>query len=287
MSNLRLSFILTCLMLAQQVCLGAGCDPKTYLHKGQCCNLCPPGHFVKEDCSEKKQTTCASCLRGTYSQETDARDECKPCTTCKQVVLRQCSTTLDANCACRKGFNCTSPKCSECVEKICPRGRMLIRTGVIEYTYLCEPCPDDMYSDKDGGVCKPLTQCDQSGQETIFPGNKTHNSACSMPTPESGKASVNMEVILVAILLLCVFTSLAVLVKTCMSKARCRMQKKLIKSMKACPSMTVDLSDEILGCQLSKEERGDCPIQENDTKASLTSLTPQTCSRNLPGKNKY
>ncbi|XP_061075777.1 tumor necrosis factor receptor superfamily member 18 isoform X1 [Conger conger] len=182
------------------------------------------------------------------------------------VTLSECSNTQNSNCSCHKGFLCISPECDVCQkEVICPRGHQLTKTGNYQYAYYCKPCPDGMYSDTEGGVCKPLQRCDQ---ETIFPGNKTHNSKCKTqspdPTKEPHKASVNMELTLLVILLLCVFTCLAVLVNACKSKAACMKWKQTKKPMKASPSTTV--------FQLSKEERGDRPIQEIDKHPSLTSL---------------
>ncbi|XP_064162261.1 tumor necrosis factor receptor superfamily member 3-like isoform X1 [Anguilla rostrata] len=266
MSNPRLTLILTCLALAQLGQLAADCDhDHQYSHGELCCDFCPPGHFVKKQCSKTHKTTCAPCSSGTYSQVTDNLDSCKKCTTCQQVTLRECSTTLDANCSCNEGFLCDSLKCGSCQEKeICPRGHELIKTGTYLYSFHCEPCSDGMYSDTDGGVCKPLTRCDQFGLKTLFPGNKTHKPACRMPG-EPGHTMVFLGLILA----LCTFTSLAVLVKTCMSK-----QKKQMNSTgKACTSTAVDLPDETLPFQLSMEEKGDRPIQEIDGNASLTSLT--------------
>ncbi|KAJ8258862.1 hypothetical protein COCON_G00178740 [Conger conger] len=266
MTSLRLTLTLTCLLLAQTECLGANCPNDQYLNGRLCCDLCPPGNSIERHCSESHATVCVPCSPGRYSEVADNLDKCRECRKCEQVTLSECSNTQNSNCSCHKGFLCISPECDVCQkEVICPRGHQLTKTGNYQYAYYCKPCPDGMYSDTEGGVCKPLQRCDQ---ETIFPGNKTHNSKCKTqspdPTKEPHKASVNMELTLLVILLVCVFTCLAVLVNACKSKAACMKWKQTKKPMKASPSTTV--------FQLSKEERGDRPIQEIDKHPSLTSL---------------
>ncbi|KAG9353143.1 hypothetical protein JZ751_017719 [Albula glossodonta] len=126
--------------------------------------------------------------------------------------------------------------------------------------------------------------CDQLGQEKVFPGNSTHNSICrppGEPPPPSSrgvqggteqKPKHDTEKILVTIFLLFGFTSLVVLVRTCLWKVKYRKLFRFIKDPQ-CPPMTMDLPDQTVTFQLSKEEKGDRSIFEIDTKNSLTSLT--------------
>ncbi|KAJ8401272.1 hypothetical protein AAFF_G00385030 [Aldrovandia affinis] len=220
--------ILSCLMLVWVPCLMAGSQNQNkYLHENLWCDLCPPGQFVEKDCTPEKKTACQPCPPDTYSELLDSRTSCKKCTTC-QKVLSKCTPSRDTNCSCNDGFLCTSTKCNECQEKEeCGRGHELSKIGEFQYSFQCVPCQDNMYSDTEGGTCKPFTRCAELGMETLSPGNKTHNSRCSVGLP-----SVNV-----------------------------------------CPSITMDLPDKTPSFQLSKEEKGDGPVQEKHAKSSLTSLT--------------
>ncbi|KAI1890809.1 hypothetical protein AGOR_G00157440 [Albula goreensis] len=275
MRSQSLAFVLSCHMLSWVLCLGAECDKDSeYLHDRLCCEYCPPGHFVKEDCSLQKQTECAPCEPGTFSAVSDNENACKQCKTCQHDTLKICTPDHDTNCTCREDFLCTTDACNKCQKKEkCPRGQELQRSGNYEYKFKCEPCSDGKYSDIEGGACKPITRCDQLGQEKVFPGNSTHNSICRPPGGTEQKPKHDTEKILVTILLLFGFTSLVVLVRTCLWKVKYRKLFRFTVKDPQCPPMTMDLPDQTVTFQLSKEEKGDRSIFETDTKNSLTSLT--------------
>ncbi|XP_040014941.1 tumor necrosis factor receptor superfamily member 18 [Xiphias gladius] len=164
-----------------------GCGDLRILIGKQCCDLCPPGEYVKEFCTEHKQTVCSPCERGSFSNEYTMFDRCQECQSCKHEYLEKCTPTTNAKCSCPSGFLCSDNVCSTCEEKKCFAGERLNRTavstgvGLIRYSYQCEPaCPGNAYFDAKEEICKPWTQCSAIGLAELFPGNKTHNSVCDL-----------------------------------------------------------------------------------------------------------
>ncbi|CAB1353388.1 unnamed protein product [Coregonus sp. 'balchen'] len=171
-----------CLLYFWTMALAADQQCKdSYEKDGKCCELCPPGTFVKKQCTASTKTDCGDCPVGSYSESNDLFEDCQPCLKCQHGYTRVCTTTANTNCVCGSGFLCSDHECSKCEkEKICRKGEELKRTGSREYTWKCVPCPNNTYSDTEHGHCKLLTQCGAHGLVVIFPGNKTHNSKCGI-----------------------------------------------------------------------------------------------------------
>ncbi|XP_014021320.1 tumor necrosis factor receptor superfamily member 5 [Salmo salar] len=210
-----------------------------YEKDGRCCELCPPGTFLKKHCTTQAKTDCGDCPADSYSEFSDRTENCQPCLKCQQVYARACTSTANANCSCGSGFLCSDHVCSKCEkEKKCRKGEELKRTGSREYTWKCVPCPNNTYSDTEQGHCKPLTQCGTFGFVVIFPGNKTHNSKCGIHgNKEDGRYILAIGFFFFAVVLL-VF-----LIYAC------------IRRIEHKPKANIH------GCPLSKEESGGQLIQ--------------------------
>ncbi|XP_073323761.1 tumor necrosis factor receptor superfamily member 18 [Pagrus major] len=180
----------------------AGCDEQQMEVEGRCCNMCPPGEFLKELCTEQHQTVCSPCEMGSYSSEYNMFGKCEECSSCQQEYAEKCTPTANVRCRCSSGFLCSNNVCSSCEENKCVTGERRNRTvidksaseGLEEYSYHCEPiCSDNAYYEVKDNVCKPRTQCAIIGLAELFPGNKTHNSVCD------GGASDNHPINVVAV----------------------------------------------------------------------------------------
>uniref|UniRef100_A0AAR2L3N7 TNFR-Cys domain-containing protein n=1 Tax=Pygocentrus nattereri TaxID=42514 RepID=A0AAR2L3N7_PYGNA len=123
------------------MCLAVDCNWKThYEYRGNCCLACPaePCTSHCEDCPE---------------------------------------TATNTRCACSDNPLCSDDRCSECEPRPrCQRGEELRRTGAFSFTYVCEPCQDNMYSDAEDSMCEPIVK--KLGLGELFPGNRTHNARC-------------------------------------------------------------------------------------------------------------
>nr|XP_015192389.1 PREDICTED: tumor necrosis factor receptor superfamily member 5-like [Lepisosteus oculatus] len=239
---------------------------RQYTHKGRCCDMCPPGHYLKKECSKSEGTVCNPCEQGKYSYTWDINKECLSCRVCSQVVVRQCGSTTDAVCGCREGYSCTSDTCEQCVwTKRCGRGQELRTHGSFEFRYECENCTRGTYSDTEGGPCKPWTECHSIGLKPVSPGNHTHNVKCASQVVASFPQLLTVLVIVSALFGL-IFT--VIFTNVCIWRAKFRRQNSLIRSMTH-PLGLGTLLEEPSICPLSEEERGDRPVQENSAKPSL------------------
>ncbi|XP_075997347.1 tumor necrosis factor receptor superfamily member 18 isoform X3 [Genypterus blacodes] len=81
---------------------------------GRCCDLCPPGKYMKEFCSEQQQTVCVPCQEQQYIDNYHIFDRCIECRMCQSAYDENCTATTDARCSCHPGFRCSNHLCSEC-----------------------------------------------------------------------------------------------------------------------------------------------------------------------------
>ncbi|XP_071751376.2 tumor necrosis factor receptor superfamily member 18 [Centroberyx gerrardi] len=236
----------------------ANCENQQTEIKGRCCELCPPGEYVKDYCSQDHSTVCSPCEEGHYSAQYDAWQNCEECHTCQHEYVRKCTSTTNAECSCRPGFLCSNHVCSQCEKKTCKKGEELKRTGLKDYSYKCEPCPDNTYSDSNEGHCKPFTQCSANGFTSFFPGNKTHNSVCHLPRIQTDGHST--QVILAVGFLFISFAFLVLLFYACVRSLR-KLKAKNRHAANVCV-----VSQQTSDFHLSKEESGIQLILQDEPK---------------------
>ncbi|XP_041743458.1 tumor necrosis factor receptor superfamily member 18 isoform X1 [Coregonus clupeaformis] len=253
-----------CLLYFWTMALAADQQCKdSYEKDGKCCELCPPGTFLKKQCTASTKTDCGDCPVGSYSESNDLFEDCQPCLKCQHGYTRVCTTTANTNCVCGSGFLCSDHECSKCEkEKICRKGEELKRTGSREYTWKCVPCPNNTYSDTEHGHCKLLTQCGAHGLVVIFPGNKTHNSKCGIHAAGNKEDGGSIQLILAIGSFFFTVTLLAFLTHACIRIIRHKKPEAM-----NCPATSISItSPDICGCPLSKEESGGQLIQQVETK---------------------
>ncbi|KAH0521236.1 CD27 antigen [Microtus ochrogaster] len=84
---------------------------------GLCCQMCKPGTFLVKDCSQNRTASqCDPCLPGvSFSADYHARRHCESCRHCNSgPLIRNCTVTANAECACSKGLECRDKECMEC-----------------------------------------------------------------------------------------------------------------------------------------------------------------------------
>ncbi|KAM8756448.1 tumor necrosis factor receptor superfamily member 18 isoform 1-T1 [Acanthopagrus schlegelii] len=229
-------------------------------NEGRCCNLCPPGEFLKAFCTEQHQTVCSPCETGFYSSTYTMFSKCEECLSCQQEYVEKCTATANAKCRCRSGFLCSNNVCSRCEENKCVTGERPNKTvtakslvdGSEEYSYHCEPiCPDDAYYEVKDNVCKPRTQCARNGLPELFPGNKTHNSVCDRGERPTNHGDIIHVIIGIGFVLVSL-TLLVLLSYACMKKLMKHKPKDNSINVVAVSANTSEyhLSKEESGCQL-------------------------------------
>uniref|UniRef100_A0A8D0DWE5 TNF receptor superfamily member 9 n=1 Tax=Salvator merianae TaxID=96440 RepID=A0A8D0DWE5_SALMN len=110
------------------------------------------------------------CPKGSFSYSGRCA-VCKVCTAIQRQT-RPCGGTLDAECACKAGYQCGEH--GECGSCECAAGQE--RDGDGE----CRGCPEGKYNDQKTGRCKPWNPCPPSQVEE--PGTKTRDVICRPPS---------------------------------------------------------------------------------------------------------
>ncbi|XP_041945170.1 tumor necrosis factor receptor superfamily member 18 [Alosa sapidissima] len=147
------------------------CPEGLYVHGTEGCRPCnPPKHFIEFG-------------------------SCHECRTCEHEVAQSCTSTSNAKCSCRPGFDCANPECGRCVKlPHCREGEELKREGNYKFSYFCQPCNNTSYSDTENGTCKPFIKCHSIGLDEVFPGNRTHNAKCGI-IPPPGKPEKELQTV--------------------------------------------------------------------------------------------
>ncbi|XP_045637210.1 CD27 antigen isoform X1 [Ursus americanus] len=94
------------------------CPEKHYWVQGElCCQTCKPGTFLVKDCDRHGEAAqCDPCIPGaSFSPEHHSRRHCESCRHCNSgLLIRNCTLTTNAECACPKGWQCRDKECTEC-----------------------------------------------------------------------------------------------------------------------------------------------------------------------------
>ena len=81
----------------------------TYETKGMVCLKCPPGTYVKADCSKSfGKPDCTKCPNGTYNPSFTSLNKCKKCQPfcydINEVIIKECTPTNNTICRCKEGY---------------------------------------------------------------------------------------------------------------------------------------------------------------------------------------
>lgn len=165
--SLVISCALVALVLASKTerAVPLSCESGQYTDSGECCQQCPPGEGVVQECGAT-QTVCAQCLDSeTFSENYSHTEQCRPCTQCTGLMRMEtpCTDSNDAICSCDYNyfFSSISGKCEPCT--VCPAGQGVYAHCEHNHDTMCERCEDDTYSDRESYLdpCLPCTICDE------------------------------------------------------------------------------------------------------------------------------
>nr|XP_015093247.1 tumor necrosis factor receptor superfamily member 5 isoform X1 [Vicugna pacos] len=146
------------------------CREDQYVINSQCCNLCPPGEKLVNDCTEVTATECLPCSKGEFLATWNREKHCHQHKYCDPnlglLVQREGTLKTDTICICGEGQHCTSDTCESCTQNsLCLPGLGVkqIATGVSDT--ICEPCPVGFFSNVSSAFekCYPWTSCESKG----------------------------------------------------------------------------------------------------------------------------
>uniref|UniRef100_A0A3B4AGV7 TNFR-Cys domain-containing protein n=1 Tax=Periophthalmus magnuspinnatus TaxID=409849 RepID=A0A3B4AGV7_9GOBI len=150
---------------------------------GLCCDRCPPGHKLKEECTETNDSVCEPCGPDQYNENWNFASNCISCVKCKDVkglqYAQNCSSTKRAKCECKSGRYCAvgnaNGQCQECAAyRKCKKGFVTNTSNVT-----CKKCPEGTFSDTiSTEACKPHSICGES--HIISKGNATSDTVCKV-----------------------------------------------------------------------------------------------------------
>ncbi|CAI9614233.1 unnamed protein product, partial [Staurois parvus] len=75
----------------------------------KCCSRCPPGTYLKNECTETSDTECQPCEDGRYTSNWNYAARCMNCKSCDQPLIEKekCTRTKKEQCGCPDGYTCT------------------------------------------------------------------------------------------------------------------------------------------------------------------------------------
>ncbi|OCT74980.1 hypothetical protein XELAEV_18033969mg [Xenopus laevis] len=154
-------------------------DPRTSMYLQ--CDHCPPGTYVKQDCSTEKNTECAPCPSHHYNDRWNSNTECQFCNVvCKelQYVKQQCNSTHNRLYECAAGFYLDLEFCVP--HKKCHPGYGVAQEGTPESDTVCRPCPEGTFSDSTSATarCQKHTDCKKLGIKVAYQGDSDHDTLC-------------------------------------------------------------------------------------------------------------
>uniref|UniRef100_A0A674PES6 Tumor necrosis factor receptor superfamily, member 1a n=1 Tax=Takifugu rubripes TaxID=31033 RepID=A0A674PES6_TAKRU len=175
-------------------------DVEYQSESGICCNKCPPGYRLKEECSApRERSNCTACPYGQYMDTMNYADKCRTCRKCNnhKVVFRPCKGNQNTVCQCDKGYyrsnidseNFECLKCRQCdhpekeSQKCTPENNTVCQCEDNYYRLnnkceLCSKCVDLLTRDpwlhrivligKLVFQTKPAAECDESTKGFLY-----------------------------------------------------------------------------------------------------------------------
>ncbi|XP_056378624.1 tumor necrosis factor receptor superfamily member 11B [Hyla sarda] len=159
------------------------------------CDQCPPGTFVRYDCTAEKRTECAPCPSNYFTNEWNSYKDCQYCSTiCKelQVSKQECSSTTNRICQCIDGFFLDVEFCSP--HKECPPGYGVVQQGTPHSDTVCGECPKGMFSNVTSSTapCQRQTDCKKLGRKVLHKGSSTQDTVCKEESASSCEIDVTL-----------------------------------------------------------------------------------------------
>ncbi|XP_006881653.1 PREDICTED: tumor necrosis factor receptor superfamily member 5 [Elephantulus edwardii] len=191
------------------------CRPEQYQVNGRCCDLCPPGKKLVNDCAENIDTECQSCREGEFLSSLNRARRCHPHKYCDPnlglKVQKEGTVDTDTTCVCEEGWHCASDACERCIQhRLCHPGFGVQELGTGVSDTVCEPCPIGHFSNVSSALekCHPWTSCSSKDLVELRAGTNMTDAICgSWPRSRALVAIPITTAVLFAVLFLSVFIS--------------------------------------------------------------------------------
>lgn len=184
------------------------CTDNEYMSRtGFCCDRCPPGYKLKEQCPGKGlRSKCEKCGVGTYLDAINFSQNCFACRKCRtdvEDVISACTIEKNTVCACKTGYykkpiNSITWSCRPCKKCVRENKERILKECGGEKNTECE-CIDSYYRGEND-KCLPCTNCTEKCSDwcsmTPRPPIRT-----SHPTPDSPPATVAFLAVSLAVVL--------------------------------------------------------------------------------------
>lgn len=161
------------------------CEPHQFESGDRCCQRCNAGEYMKTECDGTKETECAKCECGFYTDSPNHVDKCHPCKQClpshKKQTLNQCTTKANTVCKCVSGYYCNNAECEHCLPVTrCQVGEGVKTPGNGTTNVICAPCGKGTFSNVTDyeSPCKPHTRCEDYGGVLKIPGDNKSDAVC-------------------------------------------------------------------------------------------------------------
>uniref|UniRef100_A0A674IQB5 TNF receptor superfamily member 9 n=1 Tax=Terrapene triunguis TaxID=2587831 RepID=A0A674IQB5_9SAUR len=221
------------------------------------------GKFLScADCGTSPEDVCLACPRGTFSATASAQETCTRCRRCegKFKYKRECSPTMDAECACKDGHRCIGKDCSKCVEN-CGVGQEPLEEG--------KTCPSGTFNNQTNGPCRQWTKC--LPDKVLVNGTNRSDVVCGQASETMTPSTISivvpihvqgkdLQVVTVGIavtvaVVVCIMFLLPLYV--CFSICDKKKLPAMFKKMNVTPEQSTQEED-ACSCRFPEEEQGDC-----------------------------
>ncbi|XP_030640697.1 tumor necrosis factor receptor superfamily member 1A [Chanos chanos] len=273
----RLYVVFLTILFAQStgaIAVGSCKDNEYYRNdtgSGFCCDKCPPGYRLKEQCpGEGQRSVCEKCEAGYFLDKLNYFGNCFRCKRCKDLELEisPCEPHRDRVCGCKLEFYTKNNECKRCTR--CGPGQKKIGgcTGANDTLCVCE----DNHYPISSRYCRPVGNF--SGCPYPSPSETTSVVQPSEPIPstrpKNSQGHIGMVIALIGLGLGTVFA--LALAGYCTIK---RFQKQIKSLFRPEKPRVPESSTEILISEPSSNERV-CSVP-------VPALPPETeTSRKLP-----
>uniref|UniRef100_A0A3Q4N9X7 Tumor necrosis factor receptor superfamily member 6B-like n=1 Tax=Neolamprologus brichardi TaxID=32507 RepID=A0A3Q4N9X7_NEOBR len=147
------------------------------------CDRCPPGTYLRSQCSSERKSDCAKCPHGSFTEVWNHIGRCLRCGVCShnQVVKTLCTADRDCQCQCKPGYY-YKPQYDMCLpHSACPPGQGVRAKGTPDEDTVCQTCSDGTFSEVSSAHhnCTEHKSCSGAGLGLALRGSSWHDNVCA------------------------------------------------------------------------------------------------------------
>ncbi|XP_003224876.1 tumor necrosis factor receptor superfamily member 11B [Anolis carolinensis] len=163
------------------------------------CDQCPPGTYVKQNCTASSKTKCSPCPDQYYADDWNSNEECQYCNVvCNELQYEkvECSSTKNRICECVEGRYLELEFCLK--HTACPPGFGVVQQGTPERNTVCESCPEGYFSNETSSkaACREHTNCSALGLKMAKKGNATCDNVCQEERTDKSDQQCEIDITL-------------------------------------------------------------------------------------------